>query len=65
MSGLKMKKISIHFDCDTGQDDAIALLYALGSEKINVKSISVVGGNVDVEQCAYNTLGYSCFHWSG
>lgn len=56
MSGLKMKKISIHFDCDTGQDDAIALLYALGSEKINVKSISVVGGNVDVEQCAYNTL---------
>ena len=51
-----MKKIPIHYDCDTGQDDAIALLYALGSDRIDVKSISVVGGNVDVEQCAYNTL---------
>lgn len=51
-----MEKISIHYDCDTGQDDAIALLYALGSERIDVKSISVVGGNVDVEQCARNTL---------
>ena len=51
-----MTRIPIHFDCDTGQDDAIALLYALGSNDIEVKSISVVGGNVDVAQCAYNTL---------
>jgi len=49
-------KIEIHYDCDTGQDDAIALLYALGSKTIDVKSISVVGGNVNVEQCARNTL---------
>ena len=48
--------IPIHYDCDTGQDDAVALLYALGSQNIDVKSISVVGGNVDVEQCARNTL---------
>ncbi len=51
-----MSKIPIHYDCDTGQDDAIALLYALGCDNIDVKSISVVGGNVDVEQCARNTL---------
>jgi inosine-uridine nucleoside N-ribohydrolase len=51
-----MTKIPIHLDCDTGQDDAIALLYALGSDNIYIKSISVVGGNVDVEQCAHNTL---------
>lgn len=51
-----MGKIPIHYDCDTGQDDAIALLYALGSDNIDVRSISVVGGNVDVEQCARNTL---------
>jgi purine nucleosidase len=51
-----MQKIPIHYDCDTGQDDAIALLYALGSKHIDVRSISVVGGNVDVEQCARNTL---------
>lgn len=51
-----MEKIRVHYDCDTGQDDAIALLYALGSRSIDVQSISVVGGNVDVEQCARNTL---------
>lgn len=51
-----MAKIKIHYDCDTGQDDAIALLYALGSDNIEVETISVVGGNVDVEQCARNTL---------
>lgn len=51
-----MSKIKIHYDCDTGQDDAIALLYALGTDNIDVKTISVVGGNVDVEQCARNTL---------
>ena len=51
-----MSKIKIHYDCDTGQDDAIALLYALGSDNIDIKTISVVGGNVDVDQCARNTL---------
>lgn len=46
--------LPIHYDCDPGQDDAIALLYALGSSQIDVKSITVVGGNADVEQCARN-----------
>ena len=44
------------YDCDPGQDDAIALLYALGSKNIDVQSISVVGGNIDVDQCARNAL---------
>jgi purine nucleosidase len=48
--------MKIHYDCDPGQDDAIALLYALGSKNIDVKSISVVGGNIDVNQCARNAL---------
>jgi purine nucleosidase len=43
-----------HYDCDPGQDDAVALLYALGSASINIQSISAVGGNVDVVQCARN-----------
>ncbi|HEY1096214.1 MAG TPA: nucleoside hydrolase [Alphaproteobacteria bacterium] len=51
-----MHKTAIHYDCDPGQDDAVALLYALGSDKIDVQSISVVGGNVDVMQCARNAL---------
>lgn len=48
--------MKIHYDCDPGQDDAIALLYALGSKNIDVQSISVVGGNIDVDQCARNAL---------
>ena len=48
--------IPIHYDCDPGQDDAVALLYALGSKTIDVRSISVVGGNVEVAQCARNAM---------
>lgn len=48
--------MKIHYDCDPGQDDAIALLYALGSKNIDIQSISVVGGNIDVDQCARNAL---------
>lgn len=48
--------VPVHIDCDTGQDDAIALLFGLGSKNIDIRSISVVGGNVDVLQCARNTL---------
>lgn len=51
-----MEPIPIHYDCDPGQDDAIALLYALGSPKIDVRSITVVGGNIDVFQCSRNAL---------
>ncbi len=51
-----MTVIPIHYDCDPGQDDAVALLYALGSDNIDVHSISVVGGNIDVHQCARNAL---------
>jgi len=48
--------MNIHYDCDPGQDDAIALLYALGAQDINVQSISIVGGNIDVDQCTRNAL---------
>lgn len=51
---MPMAKIKAHYDCDPGQDDAVALLYALGSDVIDIQSISAVGGNVDVGQCARN-----------
>ena len=50
-----MKNLQIHYDCDTGQDDAIALLFALGAG-VDIASISTVGGNVDVRKCTANTL---------
>ena len=43
-------------DCDTGQDDAIAIILAVASKKFNIKGITTVGGNANVENCTINTL---------
>ncbi|MDR2758778.1 MAG: nucleoside hydrolase [Spirochaetaceae bacterium] len=40
-----MKKIPIIMDCDPGHDDAIALVLAFASEKLDVKAVTVTGGN--------------------
>jgi len=48
--------LPLHFDCDPGQDDAIALLYALGSKNLCIQAISTVGGNAYVENCTRNAL---------
>jgi purine nucleosidase len=38
---------TVIIDCDPGQDDAIAILFALGSrEQIDLRALTVVGGNV-------------------
>ncbi len=48
---------SIIFDCDPGNDDAIALLVAMASpETFLVKGITTVAGNVDVTQVTENAL---------
>jgi len=41
-------------DCDPGIDDALALLFALASERLKVEAITTVYGNVSVEQCTEN-----------
>lgn len=51
---IKMKDIIL--DCDPGQDDALAILLALGSKNINLKAITVVGGNANVDKCYRNAL---------
>ena len=40
-----MKKIPILMDCDPGHDDAIAIILALSSEKLDVLGITSVCGN--------------------
>jgi len=46
--GMTMRKIII--DTDPGQDDAIAILTALGSpEELDVIGITTVGGNVPLD----------------
>ncbi|MNI34618.1 Pyrimidine-specific ribonucleoside hydrolase RihA [compost metagenome] len=43
-------------DCDTGIDDAMAILYALRAPGVVVEGITTVFGNIGVEQAADNTL---------
>jgi pyrimidine-specific ribonucleoside hydrolase len=40
-----MKKIPVIMDCDPGHDDAIALVLAFASEKLDIKAVTVTGGN--------------------
>ena len=47
----------ILFDVDTGLDDAIAIIMALQSPKIEIIGITTVGGNVTARTAAINTLG--------
>lgn len=51
-----MKKIPIIIDCDPGHDDAIAIMLALGSERIDLKAITTVAGNNTLEHTLNNTL---------
>ncbi|CAA9303820.1 MAG: Inosine-uridine preferring nucleoside hydrolase [uncultured Chloroflexi bacterium] len=44
-------------DCDTGIDDALALLLALRSPELRLVGITCVAGNVTLEQVVRNTLG--------
>ncbi len=51
-----MKKTPIIMDVDTGIDDAVAIMLALSSEKLDVKGITVVAGNQTLEKTLNNTL---------
>jgi inosine-uridine nucleoside N-ribohydrolase len=51
-----MKKRPVIIDCDTGTDDAIAIIAALGCEQIDVLAITTVCGNVDLQYTSRNTL---------
>ena len=54
MNSDKPRKILI--DTDTASDDAVALMMALRSPEVNVLAITVVAGNVPVEQATQNAL---------
>lgn len=52
----KNKKIPVIINCDTGIDDAVALMIAIKSEKLDIKLITTDIGNVDSKQSAKNTI---------
>ena len=45
----------IIMDCDPGHDDAIALLLAFASDKLDVRCVTVSAGNQTIEKTLYNT----------
>lgn len=51
-----MKKIPVWIDCDTGIDDAVALLVANRLENLEIVGISTVSGNVQLSKTTSNTL---------
>ncbi|MBV8865822.1 MAG: nucleoside hydrolase, partial [Acidobacteriaceae bacterium] len=50
------KTRSVLIDTDTASDDAVALLMALRSREVQIEAITVVAGNVSVEQGSSNAL---------
>ncbi len=46
----------IVLDVDTGTDDALALLYAVGSPELDLRGVGCVAGNAGLEQVVDNTL---------
>ena len=51
-----MEKRKFIIDADTGSDDAVAILMALRHPYIDVKGLTIVSGNVPLEQGILNTL---------
>ena len=51
-----MKKIPLIIDCDPGLDDAVALILAGKDERIDLKAVTVVGGNQTLDIVGRNAL---------
>lgn len=49
-----MKRIPIIMDCDPGHDDAIAIILALSSDKLEVLGITTASGNQTIEKTTQN-----------
>ena len=51
-----MARVPLLIDCDTGIDDALALLYACASPEAEIAGVSCVAGNVELAHVVRNTL---------
>lgn len=54
---INMNKIPILMDCDPGHDDAIAIILALSSPKLNVLGITTACGNQTIDKTTKNAQG--------
>lgn len=51
-----MSKRKFIIDCDTGVDDAFALMLALSRDDVDVVAITCVNGNTTLDQVAVNVM---------
>jgi inosine-uridine nucleoside N-ribohydrolase len=56
MKTFEKQPIPVLVDTDGGVDDALALIMALNSPQLDLKAITVLAGNIDVDQAANNVL---------
>ncbi|MEH2250628.1 nucleoside hydrolase [Nostoc sp.] len=56
MINLQNQSVPVIVDTDGGVDDALALIMALNSPQLDLKAITVVAGNINVNQAANNVL---------
>ncbi len=52
----EQSRVSLLLDVDTGIDDALAILLALGASAVDIVGIGTVAGNIDVDKATANTL---------
>lgn len=50
------EKVKVILDCDPGHDDAIALLLAIAHPLLEIKAITTVSGNAEIEKTTINAL---------
>jgi purine nucleosidase len=58
-----MSAIPVIMDVDTGTDDALALAYAVESQKLDLLAVTTVAGNVNIERATANSL--AVLDWLG
>jgi purine nucleosidase/pyrimidine-specific ribonucleoside hydrolase len=51
-----MEQVPIVLDCDPGHDDAVAILLAVGSPRIDLRAVTTTFGNCAVEDATRNAL---------
>lgn len=56
-----MKRIPVILDGDPGHDDAIALMIAAASPMLDIKAVTTVAGNKDIENVTRNALNVCSF----
>ncbi len=49
-------KIPVIIDTDPGMDDAIAIFLAFSAEKLDIRALTTVAGNIPIEKTTSNTL---------